>query len=250
MRISRPIVKLASDKWHVKDWILSNFPQDYENMTYIEPYGGTFDLVFVKNKSKFEVVNDQNEELINIFRALRDEPSEFIKKVKGCKTTPEFFNKAHDKNLFEDYLDQAVNNFILRRISKNGEKEKYQKPSSPEAWKNGVKSLNTYAERISDVYLTNKKALEVINIFNTNDSFMYCDPPYLWENNAKCVYSSEMTPECHMELYQLLNNFKGKVIISGCLSPLYKRLYKNWNIEKKKVNNKKVQETEVIWKNF
>ena len=59
-----------------------------------------------------------------------------------------------------------------------------------------------------------------------------------------------MTPECHIELYQMLNEFKGKVVISGCLSPLYNRLYKNWNLEKKRIDKSKLKATEVIWKNF
>ena len=78
MKIVRPILKITNDKWPVKDWIVSNFPEDYEGMTYLEPYGGTVDILFTKKKSKFEIINDNNSELINIFKALRDESSELI----------------------------------------------------------------------------------------------------------------------------------------------------------------------------
>ena len=251
MKINRPVIKLATDKWSVKDWILTNFPEGYKDMTYIEPYGGSVDMMFVKERSKFEIINDKNEEIINIFRALRDEPSEIIKRLNSQKTTPESFDKALKKQQFEDYLDQAATNLLLRKMSKNGMKQKFQKPSNPITWKNNIKSLNLYAKRIHDVYITNKNALEIISIFNTKDSFLYCDPPYLHENKvSKNVYSSEMTPECHIELYQMLNEFKGKVVISGCLSPLYNRLYKNWNLEKKRIDKSKLKVTEVIWKNF
>lgn len=251
MKIARPVIKITNDKWSLKDWIISNFPEGYEEMTYVEPYGGTVDLLFTKKKSKFEIINDQNLEIINIYRAIRDESAELIKRINSLKCTPESFDKVIKKQQFEDYLDQATNDLILRKLSKGGLKQKFQKPSNLESWKSSVKSLAEYSTRIKDVYITNKQALDIIHAFNTKDSLIYCDPPYLHENKvSKSVYSSEMTPECHMKLYHVLQDFKGKVILSGCTSPLYNRLYKNWNIEKKRIDKDKSKQTEIIWKNF
>lgn len=251
MKIARPVIKIANDKWSLKDWIISNFPEGYEEMTYAEPYGGTVDLLFTKKKSKFEIINDQNLEIINIYRAIRDESAELIKRINSLKCTPESFDKVIKKQQFEDYLDQATSDLILRKLSKGGLKQKFQKPSNLESWKSSVKSLAEYSTRIKDVYITNKQALDIIHVFNTKDSLIYCDPPYLHENKvSKSVYSSEMTPECHMKLYHVLQDFKGKVILSGCNSPLYNRLYKNWNIEKKRIDKDKSKQTEIIWKNF
>lgn len=220
-------------------------------MTYVEPYGGGANLLFCKKRSKFEVFNDINYDLIDIFRAIRDEPSELMKRLSSQKCTVENFEKASSKKDFVDYMDHAVNDLFLRKISANGAKEKFSKPSNPETWKKNIKEINEYSKRIKDVYILNKQALDIIEKFNIDDSFVYCDPPYLHENKvSKTVYSSEMTPECHMKLYQLLDNFKGKAIISGCMSPLYKRIYKNWNIEKKTVNKGNSREVEIIWKNF
>lgn len=251
MKVSRPLIKLLNDKWSVKDWILSNFPENYEDMTYVEPYGGGANLLFCKNKSKFEVINDLNSDVVNIFRAVRDEPSELIKGLSIQKCTLESFNKAANKKSFDGYMDRAVNEIFLRRVSANGSKEKFSKPSNLETWKKQNKEISEFSKRIKDVYILNKQALDVIEKFNINDSFVYCDPPYLHENKvSKVVYSSEMTPECHMKLYQILDSFKGKAIISGCISPLYKRIYKNWNLEKNTINKSNSREVEIIWKNF
>ena len=94
-----------------------------------------------------------------------------------------------------------------------------------------------------------KLANDVIQAFNSENTFLYCNPPRLQESNlADSLYSSDMTTQNHIELSHLLNSFNGKAIISGYQSPLYNRLYKNWNMEKKKIENTKI--VEVIWKNF
>jgi DNA adenine methylase len=251
MKTVRPLFKTSDDKWSAKDWLISQFPDSYENMTYLEPFGGNLGLVFCKKKSKFEAVNDQNKEIVNIYRAIRDEPSELVKKVMSHKCTPEGFEKAESKKIFEDYLDEAANDIYLRKTSKNGLKEKFQKPSNIDTWKSNIKMINDYSKIIKDVYIFNKNALDVIETFNTEDSFIYCDPPYLHENKAaKVVYNGDMSPETHMELFRMLNDFRGKVIISGCLSPLYKRIYKNWNMMKKRIDKSSTSSTEIIWKNF
>mgnify|MGYP003337288209 FL=1 len=251
MKALRPFFKLSDNKWPLRDWLLSNFPDDYENMTYVEPFGGSVNLIFCKNRSKFEVINDQNKELINIYRAMRDEPSELIKKIISHKFTVEDFEKAESRKVFDDYLDEAANNIYLRKTSKNGLKNKFQKPANPTNWKSNIKTITSYSKIMKNIYILNKNALEVIDTFNSEDSFIYCDPPYLHENKvSKIMYNGEMTPETHMELFRLLNEFKGKVILSGCLSPLYKRIYKNWNMAKKRIDSGKTKVTEIIWKNF
>jgi DNA adenine methylase len=252
MKISRPMFKVSGEKWLIKDWIISEFPEKYEEMTYVEPYGGSVSVLFGKKKSKIEVINDNNLELVNIYKAIRDESQDFLKKLSLYKCTQENFEKSGKKTIHNDYLDQAVNDLFLRKSSKNGLKNIFQKPSSEEFWKDSIQNIKLFSQRINEVFIFGKVALEIISSLNTPDTLLYCDPPYLHDNKvSKMVYQSEMTTECHMNLQRLLNNFKGKVVLSGCMSPLYKRIYKDWNIAKSRVNKtSKEKKTEIIWKNF
>lgn len=38
--IKQPLIKMFGGKWYLADWIISLFPVNYENMTYIEPFLG------------------------------------------------------------------------------------------------------------------------------------------------------------------------------------------------------------------
>ena len=234
-------------------------------MTYLEPYCGGANVLLNKDKSSIEVINDLDSNIIQIYRALRDEPKEFLRRLNLCKYCQETFERAAKKNKFDDYLDHAVNEFILRRMSRGGLRAAFAwsnrlrggKPGDVNAWETSVKTLPDLAERLKETYVMCKPAIDVIQAFNQPNTLVYCDPPYLHETRvSKTVYSSEMTTDDHIELAHALNKFNGKAMISGYASPLYNRLYKDWNIEKKKVANhssqqkSKEKKVEVIWKNY
>lgn len=252
----RPAIK-AKSNLHIANWIIGNFPEDHQNLTYLEPYCGNANVLFNKEKSQIEVINDLDLGIIQIYRALRDEPKEFIRRLKLCKYSQETFDKCFKKEESKDYLEHAVNEYILRRMSRSGLKKSFAwsekirggQPGEINAWESALKELPNLGDRLKEVFLFNKKAIEIIQIFDLKSSLLYIDPPFLYETKvSKTVYSSEMSTEEHIELSRILNNFKGKVILSGIPSPLYNRLYKNWNQKKKKAS--KGKKAEILWLNY
>lgn len=265
MKKIRPAIKCHGGKWYLSPWIISNFPENYTELTYLEPFCGGANVLLNKEKSKIEILNDLDSNVIQLYQALRDESKELIRRLNLCEYTEETFEKSLNKTSSEDYLENATNEFILRRMSRGGLKKAFAwsnrlrggQPGDVNAWITAIKNLPDLSERLKDVYIFNKPALEVMKAFNAESTFVYCDPPYLHETRvSKAVYESEMTTDDHIELSHALNGFNGKVMISGYASPLYNRLYKGWNIEKKKIMNHssqqktKTQKVEVIWKNY
>lgn len=265
MTKTRPAFKIHGGKYFLAQWIIENFPENYQEMVYIEPYAGGLNTLFNKEKSKTEIINDLELGIIQIYRALRDEPKEFSRRLSLCKYSEETFIRATKKENITDYLEHAVNDYILRRMSRGGmkktfawsERQRGGKPGEINAWETALKELPSLSKRLQEVFIFNKPAIKIIESFNSDNSFVYADPPYLHETRvSKNVYDSEMSTEDHIELARLLNNFKGKVILSGYQSPLYKRLYKDWNTKKKKIANHssqqkiKEQKTEIIWMNY
>jgi DNA adenine methylase len=267
MKTIRPVFKCHGGKYYLVQWIISHFPENHVEMTYVEPFCGGANILLNKEKSKIEIINDLDVNIVDIYRALRDEPKEFIRRLNLCKYCEDTFNRAIKKSStpFGDYLDHAINEFVLRRMSRGGMKKAFAcsnrtrggQPGDVNAWMTAIKNLPFLSERLQEVYVLNKTAIEVIQAFNNPNTMIYCDPPYLHETRvSKAVYSSEMNTDDHIELSHTLNNFSGKVIISGYASPLYKRLYKGWNVEKKKIVNHSSQQkskenkTEIIWKNY
>lgn len=69
-----------------------------DHKCYVEVFAGAANLLFVKDKSDVEVLNDINADLINLFRVVRYHPREFISELAlvshsrveftDCRTQP------------------------------------------------------------------------------------------------------------------------------------------------------------------
>lgn len=264
----RPPFKIHGGKFYLSSWVIEHFPEGYEKLDYVEPFCGAASVFMNKKRSEgMEVLNDLDEGVIQIFRALRDEPDHFIKKLKRITYSENVFErelkKSNDK--FEDYMDHALNEFIVRRMSRGGlkkafawsDRERGGQPGDVNAWKTIVEQLPAIAEKLSNVIILNSNAIKVVQSFDDINTLCYCDPPYLHETRVSTnAYEMEMTTDQHIELAEYLNRFKGKVIVSGYPSTLYNRLFKEWKCIKKKVPNHSSQKksksikTECLWLNY
>lgn len=260
----RPPIKIHGGKYYLASWVLSHFPENYDQYDFVEPYIGGGSVFLNKNRSKVEAINDIDQGIMQIYRALRDEPNTFIgrlRKFKYCEATYKRILRKEPK----DYLDEATKEFVLRRMSRGGlknafawsDRERGNQPGDVNAWETILEQLPLISARLSCVYMFNEKALDVIKAFDDEKTLLYVDPPYLPETRVTTeAYEHEMDTDDHIALAEYLNRFKGKVVLSGYPSQLYRRLYKGWKCYKKKIANHASQQkvkkikTEVIWTNY
>jgi DNA adenine methylase len=246
----KPILGSYLKRNSFSKWVVSHLPENYKELMYVDPYCGGLNVLLNKDKSHIEIVNGSDNLILEIYRSLRNEPKEFISKISRYKFCEDTFQRI--KKLCEckeDYIDLAIYEFALRSMSKAELKLVFSKVGS-KSWKGSIKSLPFFASRIKEVFIINCNPLNMIKDFSFKETILFCDPPHLYETKkGKTVYDSEISVEEHINLSHALNSFKGKVILTGVSSPLYNRLYKNWNICKSKYKNK-LGKYEIIWKNY
>ena len=265
----RPPIKTHGGKFYLASWIIDNFPPNYEKLDYIEPMCAGASVFLNKNPSKEELINDLDRGLISVFKSLRDEPKEFIDKIKRIRYTERTFKMALNRSeeIVSDYVDHGVNEYILRRMSRGGMKKSFAwsdrerggKPGDVNGWETMVEELQFIANRVKNANILNISVFDVIKNWDEEDSLMYLDPPYLpstREENSTNIYGHEMTVEDHIKLLNLAKNARSNVIISGYSSSLYNRNLKGWRIKKKNVPNNsgqgktKERRVEVLWMNY
>ncbi len=79
MRSYKSFITWLVGKGSLKDEILSRFPLDYKS--YIQVFGGGASILFAKKIEKFEVYNDYNNNLTNLFKVVNLKVIAFLKEL-------------------------------------------------------------------------------------------------------------------------------------------------------------------------
>ena len=216
------MVKAKKSRQKVAEWIVEKFPENYRQMTYLEPFLGDGSVLLCKDPSREEVVSDSDLHVISLWRAIRDEHAILSSRVKRMKHSKSTFERC-SKTSGGDYMDDAVREFVLRQMSKGAEKKSYlcraDEVRCGDCWCGIFDRIPEVHERVKDVFMLGRCAVEVTKAFDHDDCLVFCDPPELDSGNS----------ELHSSLGDVLKGFRGKVAIVGRNSAMYRRLYEGWN---------------------
>jgi DNA adenine methylase len=268
----RPPIKIHGGKYYLSKWIIEQFPHNYQALTYVEPFCGGISVLLNKERSAKEIINDIDDGVISILKTLRDEPKEFIGRMKHVKYCENTFNQALKRSKEapdEDYVNRAVNEFIVRRMSRGGMKKAFAwsdrlrggQPGDVNAWETIIDQLPAISDRLQGVIILREDFRKISEVWDEEDSLLYLDPPYLpstRSDGAQEVYDKEMTVEDHIAMLNMIKNSRGKVVLSGYQSTLYTRMLnkENWRCKKKNIANNssqtktKARRTECLWLNY
>lgn len=238
MKKTRPLYKSQGGIHHLTSWILECFPSNYEEMTYCEIFCGPISVLLSKNPSRQEILNDVDPATTKILKALREEPKEFISRVKKISYNERSFAKVQNNKPKDDYLDIAVSEYLLRRMSKNGEKKVFDPDET--SWKSMMEHLSEISSRLAETSIFCKHPTEVIKAFDDHDTFFFLNPPPVDKDDI-------LSNKDHIAVFDCITKQKGKFLVCGQPSTLYNRLYVNWTCEKKRISGEKV---ECLWRNF
>ena len=94
----------------LRDAVLARFPPYYER--YIEVFGGAGWVLFHKpSDNDFEIFNDFNSNLINLYRCVRDKPNKLKYKLQYVLNSREDFNwivSLHKRGLFPKFCGELL----------------------------------------------------------------------------------------------------------------------------------------------
>jgi DNA adenine methylase len=121
-------------------------------------------------------------------------------------------------------------------------------------WLGSVADLPEIALCLLRVQIENRPAIEIVPLYDDQETLFYCDPPYVHSTRGdEKAYGFEMKDAGHRDLAQVLSRVKGKVAISGYRCDLMKELYKDWRCVEappKNCHSIKKMRTEALWTNY
>ena len=247
----KPFVKWAGGKRQILDKLIKDVPEDFN--TYYEPFVGGGALFF-ELSPKNAVINDSNEELINVFRCIKDEE----KLTKMCNElnhheanhSEEYYYKIRnidrDKNKFNRLSDykRAARTIYLNKACFNGLYRVNSKGEFNVPFGKKLK-VNTYEGQnigIIHAYLNfnNIKILSIDFEEAVKDAkegdFIYFDPPYDSDTSTFNSYTEDgFSKDEQIRLSNVFKNLSDRgcyVMLSNHNTVLINELYKDFYIHK------------------
>jgi len=219
-------------KKSLRELIVSLFPLYYER--YIEVFGGGGWVLFHKPPGNdFEVYNDFNGLLTNLYRCVREKPNELIDALYFVLNSREDFDivkKALARDSPTSDVIRASYFYQLIRYSYASGLTSFG--SQPHDMWSNFPLIEQAHRRLSKVVVENKDFEKLIRQYDRPVSFFYADPPYFeTEKYYKNVGEDGFKKEDHIRLRDTLMGIEGKFLLSYNDCSFIRELYDAPNIQ-------------------
>jgi len=244
-RPTRPVLRYFGGKWMLAPWIIRHFPA---HRIYVEPYAGAASVLLRKPRSYAEVYNDLDDEVVNLFRVLRD-PELGARLIAQVGLTP--FSRTEFQAAYEvveepverarrlvvrSYQAHGANGVHLNRSSGFRANGLSANTSPARDWASLPGPLGAVVERLRGVTIESRPALDIIARFNAGNSLLYVDPPYVPSTRSQKhhgaeqyhAYPCDMTEADHESLLDVLLASPSMIVLSGYRCELYDDRLEGW----------------------
>lgn len=255
-------VSRVGNKSSILHILYALFPLEFNR--FVDVFGGSGSVLLGKPQiHPFEVYNDFDRNLVNLFRCMKDRTVAILREIGFCNlNSREDFNaikkffesdgKFTDEYLLEeleltaltfpppeakelqelrtritiDYDVRRAAMFLklLRYSYSSGCKSFASQPFDIRRLFGLIKELE---DRMATVVVENQDFETLIKHYDRPDTFFYADPPYY---STEDMYAVGFNWDDHVRLHDTLSNIKGKFLLSYNDCPEIRELYKDFSM--------------------
>jgi DNA adenine methylase len=192
-------------------------PMIPSHVCYCEPFCGAAWILFKKEPSTTEVINDLDGELVNFWRIVQNHLQPFLEYFKYAIVSRKLFEieNRRDPTTLTD-LQRAVRYYYLQRLGFGGKTSNRtfgagaQRPTNLNLLTLEESLLETHW-RLQRVTIENLDVVKCVEKYDRKDTFFYIDPPYYHTAQDYCRPFEDAD---FQRLVTAISSIKGRFILS------------------------------------
>ena len=266
--VARAVFGYYGSKQRLSKKILKHLPPHH---CWVELFCGSAAITMAKSPAKIEIINDLDQEIINAFRQLRQEPERLIEAITLTPYAKDEFHIAmYGADNVPDDLERARRFLTKAMMAVNGVLAKSKggfsftnsysrngKEARVNRWVNYPQRLQAVVQRIREVRIENRDAVQLLKEFsNRPATLVYIDPPYLTKRSAGYTVDID-NDQFHIDLLHQANVSKCMILVSSYESTMYSQLLSTangWSKVKidtstRATNGSALKRNEILWMN-
>lgn len=213
--------------------LIERFP---EHHTYCEVFAGGAHVLFAKEPSKVETINDINKDLVTLFRVLQNHLEEFCRMFKWCLISRDWWQDWESQLASGGLTDiqRAARFYYIQRLGFGGKVAGRTFGAGPQQGPriNLIRmeeDLSAIHLRLARVRIENLPFEAFITRNDHPETLFYLDPPYYGVENyyGKGIFSRDDFARLADQLAQI----KGRFIVSLNDTPEVREIFKAFRID-------------------
>lgn len=254
-------VSRVGNKSSILNILYAVFPLQYGR--FVDVFGGSGSVLLGKEQiDSFEVYNDYDRNLVNLFHCMKERTMATIREIGFCNlNSREDFNSVKKFFEFEEFKDDFYReellltelmfpppeanelNEIRTRITKDYDVRRatmflkllrYSYSSGCKSFASQPFDIRKLFElikqlenRMANVVVENQDFETLIKHYDRQDTFFYADPPYF---STEDMYAVGFNWSDHVRLKDTLSKIQGKFLLSYNDCPEIRELYKGFSM--------------------
>ncbi|EIJ33357.1 DNA adenine methylase [Thiothrix nivea] len=231
--VRSPLAGWFGGKYQLSRHIISRIPS---HDCYAEPFAGAAWVLFRKEPSKAEIINDINREIVTLYRCVQNHLEEFCRHFRYQLTARDESRRKLDENpeTMTD-IQRAARFFYIHQnafAGRIGRSPSFGTATEREPKLNLLRVEETLSAahlRLANVYIENLPYTGLISRYDRPRTFFYIDPPY-WDcedDYGKNIFSKEDFGKLADQLHQV----KGKFLLSLNDTDGVRKAFTGFNME-------------------
>jgi DNA adenine methylase len=243
------ILRRIGNKSKIAHRIQEYFPS---HEIYLEPFFGAGGMFFNKPKAKYNIVNDIDDDVVNLFQIVLNRKDELIE-LFTMMPVHETLLRFWMVNTETDPMKSALRFLFLSNFTLYGKQDTiyYGQRNSKLI---GIENISKTFEFIKDVQFycgDFRKFFVVVNNVDRDKTFVYADPPYL--NTVHTYKMDDWTEQDYIDLLDTMVNFGSRFAMSEFDNPFILEQAKTRGLYVNVIGNRRSLEnrnTEILITNY